>query len=82
MTAKVFAFLFSGQNLPDGMNPGPRMTTTGKGDGLIMTYKTGIYRFKCDSSESCFFEKDDVDLKIERILHILLTVPKTLVEDC
>ena len=64
------------------MNPGPRMTTTGKGDGLIMTYKTGIYRFKCDSSESCFFEKDDVELKIERRWHILLSVPKTLIEDC
>ena len=60
----------------------PRMTTTGKGDGLIMTYKKGLYRFKCDSPESCFFEKDDDELKIERRAHILLTVPKTLVEDC
>ena len=82
LLAKVFAFLFSGQNLPVWMGSGPRMTTTGKGDGLIMTYNKGIYRFKCVSSESCFFEKDDDDLKIERRGHILLTVPKTLMEDC
>ena len=81
MTAKVFAFLFSGQDLPVSMYE-PRMTTTGKGDGLIMTYNKGIYRFKCVSSESCFFEKDDVDLKIERREHILLSVPKSLMEDC
>ena len=82
LTAKVFVILFSGQDLPVSMSWGPRMTTTGKGDGLIMTYFKGIYRFKCVSSESCFFEKDEDDLKIERRYHILLSVPKSLVEDC
>ena len=64
------------------MNEGPRMTTTATGDGLIMTYRKGIYRFKCTSSDSCFFEKDDEELKIDRRFHVLLTVPASLVEDC
>ena len=81
LTTKVFAFLFSGQDLPDTLYYA-KMTTTGKGDGLIMTYNKGIYRFKCVSSESCFFEKDDNELKIERRKHILLTVPQTLMKDC
>ena len=84
MKSKVFSFSFSfsGQDLPVYMYNGPRMTTTGKGDGLIMTYNKGIYRFKCVSSESCFFEKYGDDLKIYRDRHILLTVPASLVEDC
>ena len=68
------------------MEYGPKITTTAKGDGLIMTYRKSIYRFKCVSSDSCFFEKDefkdDEELKIDRLLHVLLTVPASLVEDC
>ena len=64
------------------LKEGPRMTTTATGNGLIMTYREGIYRFKCASSDSCFFEKDDHDLIIEKQAHILITVPATLVEDC
>ena len=64
------------------MRYGSRMTTTATGDGLIMTYKKGIYRFKCVSSDSCFFEKDDDELQIDRYLHILITVPSSLVDDC
>ena len=61
----------------------PKMTTTGAGDGLMMTYKKGIYRFKCVSSDSCFFEKDGGDkLKFKRTWHIQLAVPASLVEDC
>ena len=79
--SEIFAHLFSGQDLPDPLR-GPAMTTTAKGDGLIMTNRKGIYRFKCVSSESCFFEKDDNELHIDRIYHHLLTVPTSLVEDC
>ena len=61
---------------------GPRITTTANGDELIMTYEKSIYRFKCVSSNSCFFEKNDDKLKIEREDHVLLTVPASLVEDC
>ena len=62
---------------------GPRINPTAKGDGLIMTHDKSIYRFKCVSSDSCFFEKDDDnELKISREWHILLTVPASLVEDC
>ena len=81
MTTKVFALLFSGQELPHEMNS-PRMTTTATGDGLLMTYEKGMYRFKCTSSDSCFFEKYDNELEISREWHILLSVPATLVEDC
>ena len=79
--SELFAHLFSGQDLPDPLR-GPAMTTTAKGDGLIMTNRKGIYRFKCVSSESCFFEKDDNQLKVHRSGHGLLTVPATLVEEC
>ena len=80
-SSEIFAHLFSGQDLPDPLR-GPAMTTTAKGDGLIMTRGTGIYRFKCVSSDSCFFEKDYNKLQISRELHILLMVPAALVEDC
>ena len=80
-SSEIFAHLFSGKDLPDPLR-GPAMTTTAKGDGLIMTNRKGIYRFKCVSSESCFFEKDDNELHINRIYHHLLTVPTSLVEDC
>ena len=81
-TTKVFALLFSGQKLPVEMRYGSRMTTTATGDGLLMTYEKGMYRFKCTSSDSCFFEKYDNELEISREWHILLSVPATLVEDC
>ena len=58
------------------------MTTTVKGDGLIMTWSKSIYRFKCVSSDSCLFEKDDDELQIHRLWHNLLTVPTSLLEDC
>ena len=81
LTSKVFVFIFSGQDLPVKMDS-PRITTTAKGDGLIMTYKKSSYRFQCDSSDSCSFEKDGDDLKISRKEHVLLAVPATFVEDC
>ena len=59
------------------------MTTTGAGDGLKITYQKGIYKFKCVSSDSCFFEKDGGnELKISRLWHIQLAVPASLVKDC
>jgi len=61
---------------------GPRITATGKGDGLIMTYDRGIYKFRCDSANSCYFEKEDDELQIERRDPILLTVPTSFVENC
>ena len=39
---KAFVFLFSGRKLPVEM-AGPRITATGKGDGLIMTYFKDVY---------------------------------------
>ena len=80
LTTKVFAS-FSGQDLPVSMI-GPRITTSGKVDHMIMTFNKGIYHFKCVSSDSCFFEKEADELKISRSFHILLSVPAALVEDC
>ena len=77
----MFVFSFSGHRLPVSM-VGARMTTTATGDGLLMTYEKGMYRFKCTSSNSCFFEKYDNELEISREWHILLSVPASLVEDC
>ena len=78
---KAFVFFFSGKELSVAMD-GPRITATGKGDGLIMTYKRGIYKFRCDSTNSCYFEKEDNELQIERDTHIFMTVPTSLVKEC
>ena len=82
LTTKIFALLFSGGDLDFEMWGGPSMTTTATGDGLIMTYMKGIYRFTCVSRKKCFFEKDKTKLQIWRKKHNLLTVPASLVEDC
>ena len=83
MNKTLFALLFSGRDLPDPIWGGSSMTTTAEGDGLIMTYGQAIYRFKCVSSDSCFFEKDEnFFLRITRTKHFLLAVPPSLVEDC
>ena len=81
LTTKSICIFFSGQDLPVSMN-GPRITTSGKVDHMIMTFNKGIYHFKCVSSDSCFFEKEADELKISRSFHILLSVPAALVEDC
>ena len=78
---KAFVFLFSGKELPVEMN-GPRITTTGKGDGLIMTHNKAIYQFICDSKNSCYFVKEDNELQIGRQNHVFLSVPTSLVKDC
>merc|ERR1712083_350876 len=61
---------------------GNRITTTGSGDGLIMTHNKAIYKFKCENENSCYFEKDDKELKIERRHHVFLTVPSSVMENC
>ena len=78
---KAFVFLFSGKELPVEMD-GPRITATRKGDGLIMTYERGIYKFRCDSANSCYFAKERNELQIERSYHVLLTVPTSLIKNC
>ena len=60
----------------------PKMIPTEKGNGLIMTDRRRIFKFRCLSSDSCFFEKEDNVLKIERGGHILLSVPASLMLDC
>jgi len=69
------------QVLPVSMRS-PRITQNAKGDGLIMTSEKGLYKFKCQSSDSCFFEIDGHKLQIPRHYHVFLKVPSLLVENC
>merc|ERR1739848_287504 len=52
--------------LPVRMDGRPRVSTTSSGDGLIMTYKKGIYTFKCTSENSCGWTKEPQELQIGR----------------
>ena len=61
---------------------GAKMTTTGNGKGLLMTYLTKIYSFDCDSPTTCFWIEEETKLKIGRDFHLMLTVPTSVVEDC
>jgi len=69
------------KEFPDEMN-GARITTTENGYGLILTYERSIFQFKCHNKNSCFFEKKNNMLKIDRRLHILLKVPTSFMKDC
>ena len=61
---------------------GSRMSQTRDKKGLIMTYKKDVYFFHCDSATQCYWKKKKFTLKINRVEHIMLTVPSTLVEKC
>ena len=60
------------------------MTQTGDSKGLVMTHGKEVYSFHCASSTNCYWKKEDYELKIKRTLHIMLTVPPSLVQtsDC
>ena len=58
------------------------MTQTADTKGLIMTYKQEVHSFHCATPTNCYWEKENYELKIERTDHIMLNVPKALVQDC
>ena len=64
------------------MEYGPRMTTTKNKNQLLMTYEKGIYSFNCRSSDDCYWEKKDFELKTSRSFHVMMEVPASLVENC
>ena len=71
-----------GKDLPGmGMGYGPRMTPTAT-NKLLMTYFERVYSFKCRSSNDCFWEKENYELKTARSWHVMLSVPSPLVENC
>jgi hypothetical protein len=61
---------------------GAKMVTTSQGDGLIMTYKRGVYTFKCTSIAKCKWSKEPYDLKIPRAGHEMLPVSTSFLENC
>ena len=70
------------QFLPYHNEKGARMSQTRDEKGLIMTYKKHVYSFHCDSATQCYWKKKTFELKINRVKHIMLTVPSTLVDKC
>ena len=64
------------------MTQGPRMATTSQGDGLFMTYGKAVYTFKCVSETNCKWSKEPYSLKISRILHEMLPVHTSFLENC
>ena len=78
---KSHEIYFSGKYLPVSMD-GPKMTPTGDGSGMIMTYEDKIYSFKCESQTNCYWNTEKTSLEISRERHIMLTIPSSLVENC
>lgn len=69
------------KDLPTSMS-GPRMTTTGDGNGLLMSYKKKVYSFHCTSPNNCFWQEEKYELQISRNRHLFLTVPSAVIEEC
>merc|ERR1719221_1462486 len=74
-------WILTSKNLPTYMF-GAKMTTSGNGKGLLMTYEDKIYSFDCDSPTTCFWTEEETKLKIRRHTHLMFTVPTSLVEEC
>ena len=72
---------FSGKDLPTYVN-GNKITTTGDGRGLLMTYRKQIFSFSCVSQTNCYWTKEETELEISRRGHIMLAVPASLVDNC
>ena len=64
------------------MPHGPKMTATGDGKNLIMTYEKSVYSFRCDGQNDCYWQTEEHQLDISRRWHIMMTIPSSLVENC
>ena len=47
-----------------------------------MTYIDEVYSFHCRSANECGWDKEAFKLKLDRVDHVFLTVPSSLVENC
>ena len=61
---------------------GSKMATSSQGDGLIMTVEREVYTFKCKSETSCKWSWEPYSLKISRILHAMLPVSNSFLDNC
>ena len=62
---------------------GAKMVTNSHGDGLIMTYKKGVYALKCTSETRCMWSKEPIySLQIPRAGHEMLPVSTPFLENC
>ena len=64
------------------MTFGPKMASAGNEKELLMTYDYGIYSFQCKSQVNCYWTEMEHELRINRLNHLMLTVPISLVENC
>ena len=58
------------------------MTPTKDGKGLILSYFTELYSFRCDAPNQCYWLNAGYELKMNRFWHIMMNVPSVLVERC
>ena len=59
-----------------------KMTPTADGKGLLLSQDNSIFSFNCVSETNCAWTKTDIQLKIKRRYHVMLTVPAALVDQC
>ena len=59
-----------------------KMTPTADGKGLLLSQDNSIFSFNCVSETNCAWKKTDIELKIKRQFHVMLTVPAALVDQC
>ena len=73
---------FLGEDLPNAIGPGPRISPTAGNKGLLMTYQNDVYSFHCESHIQCYWRLEEYKLKVERFAHVMMTVPSSLIKDC
>ena len=61
---------------------GPKMSPTGDGKGLLMSYDRGVYSFFCQTANNCFWKEENYQLKTSRTKHLMMTIPSHFMEDC
>ena len=61
---------------------GSKLASKGDGKGLLMSYQKGLYSFHCKSKSSCYWTKEDFELRTNRRSHIMMTIPSFLVDGC
>jgi len=61
----------------------PIIIPTTDGKGLLMSYYKDVYKWQCESAESCFWTyEESYKPEIARKGIVFLSVPSSLVEDC
>ena len=66
-------------DLPGDVTNGLRMSTTSKGDNVILTHKKSIYTLSISGSKYSWIKKDQ-ELSISRLFHVQFLVPASMIE--